>query len=142
MDEPAAPSSTEPAAASSSGSETQELLTGYSSFVSTGYKFTLQYPKSWYYGQTSSSDSDVVRRYDFGTKPVDEEPGSVYLDIVSGSVPSGTTMTVNGNQIVKTFSGATVTYYYKSDNGRTYRVSGPSSMDTSLKNMISTIEEQ
>lgn len=142
MDEPEGAPSTEPTVSSSSGGETQELLTGYSSFVSTGYKFTLQYPKSWYYGQASTSDSDVVRRYDFGTKPVDEEPGSVTLDIVSGTVPSGSTMTVNGNQIVKISSGATVTYYYKSDNGRTYRVSGPSSMDSSLKNMISTIEEQ
>lgn len=137
-----APDAPETTVSGSTDAETQELLSGYSSFVSTGYKFTLQYPKSWYYGQASSSDSDVIRRYDFGSKPVDEEPGSVYLDIVSGSVPSGSSTTANGKEIIKTTSGATVTYYYKSENGRTYRVSGPGSMDASLKTMISTIEEQ
>lgn len=122
-------------------SETQELLPGYSSFVSTGYKFSLQYPKGWYYGQTTTDDSTVIRRYDFGSKPVDEEPGSVNLDIVSGSIPSGSSVTVGDKTLVQTTSGATVTYYYKSDSGRIYRVSGPSSMQTSLKNMLGTLEQ-
>lgn len=121
---------------------TQELLPGYSSFTSTGYKFALQYPKSWYFGQSTTDESGVIRRYDFGSKPVDEEPGIVKLDIVSGSAPSGTSVTVDGKTLIQTTNGDTVSYYYKGENGRLYRVSGPSSMDGSLKNMISTIEEQ
>ncbi len=123
-------------------STTQESLPGYSSFTSSGYKFTMQYPKSWYFGQSSSSESGVIRRYDFGSKPVDEEPGSVTLDLMSGSLPSGTSMSVGGRTVIKTSSGDTVSYYYKGENGRIYRVSGPATQSSSLQNMISTVEEQ
>jgi len=122
---------------------TQEMLSGYSSFVSTGYKFSLQYPKKWYYGQTSSTDSSVVRRYDFGTQPVDQTPGNVNLDIVSGGIPAGSTTTSQGKTITETQNtDGTIAYYYKGQNGRIYRVSGPSAMQSSLLNMISTIQEQ
>ncbi len=136
------PSTPSPVSESPSAGATQELLPGYSSFTSTGYKFALQYPKSWYFGQSTTDETGVIRRYDFGTKPVDEEPGNVKLDIVSGSAPAGTSVNVDGKTLVKTTGGDTVSYYYKGENGRLYRVSGPSSMDGSLMNMISTIEEQ
>jgi len=123
-------------------SGTQETMAGYSAFTSSGYKFSLQYPKSWYYGQTTATDSDVVRRYDFGKDPVDTTPGNVNLDIVSGSIPAGETKTLNGKTIIQTGTGATDIYYYKGANGRVYRVSGPSSMQSSLLNMITTIQEQ
>jgi len=140
-DSPTTDTTTPPPSAPTTGG-TQEALPGYSSFVSSGYKFTMQYPKSWYYGQATTTESDVIRRYDFGTKPVDEEPGTVYLDIVSGAMPSGSSSTVGDNTVVKTSSGSTVSYYYKDENGRIYRVTGPSSMDSSLKTMAGTIAEQ
>ncbi len=122
---------------------TQELLPGFSSFSSSAYKFNLQYPKGWYYGQTTSTDSSVIRRYDFGSKPVDQQPGTVNLDVVSGGIPSGTTTTVGDKMLVMTSnSDGTISYYYKGQSGRVYRMSGPSNMDIVFKNMFETLQEQ
>jgi hypothetical protein len=121
---------------------TQELLPGYRSFSSLSYLFTMQYPKGWYYGQTTNTDTSVLRRYDFGTKPGDQQPGVVDLDIVSGGVPSGTTYTVGDKMLVMTSSGGTTFYYYKGKTGRVYRVSGPAGMDSALRNMMETLQEQ
>lgn len=121
---------------------TQELLTGYTSFTSTGYKFSLQFPKNWYYGQTTSTDTSVIRRYDFGSKPVDETPGSVNLDIVSGGVPSGQNVSAGDKTLVQTSTGGLVTFYYTGKNGRVYRVSGPGGSETALRTMLETLQEQ
>lgn len=139
---PTPPVSTSSTGSSTTVSATQELLPGYSMFTSSGYKFNLQYPKGWYYGQTASTDTGVIRRYDFGNKPVDTEPGSVNFDIVSGGLPAGTTYTLGDKTLMKTTDGTTISYSYQGKNGRVYRVSGPSNMDASLRNMMETLQEQ
>ncbi len=101
----------------------------------------MQYPKGWYYGQTTASDSSVIRRYDFGTKPVDTQPGIVNLDIISGGMPGGSSATIGDKTVVKTTDSASVSYYFKGKNGRVYRVSGPIGMDISLQNMIGSLQE-
>jgi len=121
---------------------TQETLPGYSSFSSSGYKFSLQFPKNWYYGQAASTDTTVIRRYDFGSKPVDTTPGTVNLDIVSGGVPSGNVVAAGDKTLVQTSTDGVVTYYYTGKNGRVYRVSGPSTAASSLQTMLETLTEQ
>jgi hypothetical protein len=126
---------------SSSSSGTQETLAGYSLFTSTGYKFSLQYPKNWYYGSAPSSDTSVIRHYDFGTKPVDEQPGIVSLDLVSGSIPGGSTINVDGKTVTRYTENSVLSLYYKGANGRIYRISGPFSTESDLMTMVKTLQE-
>jgi hypothetical protein len=101
----------------------------------------MQFPKSWYYSGTAPTETGVVRHYDFGSKPLDEQAGSVSLDVMSGSVPTGTAVTVNGKDLVKVTSGDEVEYYYKGDGSKVYRVTGPASSASTLATMASSVEE-
>lgn len=96
-------------------------VTGFETFTSAGYKFSIQYPKGWYFAQTTTTDTGITRRYNFGVKPVDQVPGEVNLDIGTG------------------LSGG---YTFTGKNGRVYRLTGPASMNSTLQAMIGTIQEQ
>jgi hypothetical protein len=121
---------------------TQQALPGYVPFSSTAYKFTLQIPKSWYYGQSTSTDASVVRHYDFGPKPLDQQPAIAGLDVMSGPLPSGSTASLNNKSVVVVQNGDNVSYYYQDSSGRVYRVTGPSADANYLQTMIGTIDHQ
>lgn len=127
--------------ASETSSATQELVTGYSLFESPSFKFQIQYPKSWYFGSSETTDTDVIRHYDFGTKPVDEEPGFVGLDLVSGSIPSGSTVTAGAKTVTKVTTDNGIQIYVQGSGSRVYRLSGPSNTESTLLQMAATLED-
>jgi len=116
-------------------------IAGYTKLESDSFNFSMQFPKSWYYAGETPTESGVLRHYDFGDKPLDEQTGSVSLDVMSGSVPSGSSVSVNGKTLTKVTNGDSVEYYYQGDGTRVYRVSGPASSASTLATMASSVEE-
>jgi len=114
-------------------------LTGYETFSSSAFKFSLQYPKKYYYGVNTASGTG--KEYSFGTKPVDETPGDIDLVVSSGSIPTGVKVQNTNLDVTKVSNGDSVTYYVKGNGSRVYKISGPSTMDTALSNMASTLKE-
>jgi hypothetical protein len=120
---------------------TQEIPAGFSKIQSATFGFSMEYPKSWYYSGSASSETGVVRHYEFGTKPLEETPGQVSLDLMSGSLPAGIPTEINKIQIVKILSGDNIEYYAKGAGSRIYRITGPSSTANTLLQMAASIEE-
>jgi hypothetical protein len=122
-------------------SGTQETPSGFSKMQSDSFHFSMQYPKSWYYSGSTSSEAGVTRHYEFGSKPLEESPGPVSLDLMSGPIPSGTPTAINKIQIVKQVSGDSVIFYAKASGSRLYKITGPASSESTLLQMASSIEE-
>jgi hypothetical protein len=116
------------------------LIEGYSKLESGAFNFSVQYPKSWFYAGAAGSETGVVRHYEFGSKPLDETPGQVSFDLISGSMPAGTTVSLNGKNAVTTVSSGTAEIYVKGTGSRIYRITGPSTMESTLMNMAGSIE--
>lgn len=112
---------------------------GFNVFENETFEFSIQYPKNWYYSGSASSESDVVRRYEFGDEPTEEQPGNVFLDILNTDLPEGTRIDANGTDIVKVVDGDTVEIYVKGED-RNFRLSGPLGVENTLLQMAQTLE--
>lgn len=119
--------------------QTQQIPEGFETLKNDSYKFSIQYPKRWYFQGSAGTESGVLRHYEFGGKPLDQEAGTIFLDLISGSAPPGTDMTVNGVEVVEKNNGSTVEYYIKGK--RVYRLSGPGSEQSTLLKMVGTLTE-
>ncbi|HLG25217.1 MAG TPA: hypothetical protein VI588_00265, partial [Candidatus Gracilibacteria bacterium] len=121
---------------------------GFSVFESESLGFSMQYPKKWFFSGSASTEAGVVRHYDFGGKAATsdsqevEVAGVVALDLLSSGMPSGTSVSADGKSFIKVTSGDDVQYFYQGQNGRVYRVAGPSSQDTTLLQMAASIQEE
>ncbi len=115
-----------------------EVADGFNVFENETFEFSIQYPKNWYYSGSATNESDVIRRYEFGDEPTDEKSGNVYLDIISGDIPSGSTAGADGTITVVNSDG-TVEYYIEGES-RNFRLSGPSSIQSTLLEMAETLE--
>ncbi len=123
---------------SASEDDDTEVADGFNVFENETFEFSVQYPKNWYYSGGTSDDSGVVRRYEFGDEPTDEEPGNVYLDVYNGNIPSGSSVSSDNNTIIKTETSGTVEIYVETDGGN-YRLSGPSSIESTLIQMAQSL---
>jgi hypothetical protein len=121
--------------------ESQQVNEGFTTMESTSFKFSVQYPKSWYYSGSASSETDVIRHYEFGTKPLEEAPGSVSLDLMTGSIPSGSTSSVNGNTVTTVSSGGIVELYVKGSGSRIYKIAGPSGQKDTLLEIAGSLKD-
>ncbi len=124
-----------------SNEETQTSLPGYTTLQSDTFRFSMQYPTHWYYSGDISSDPNTIRHYDFGTKPLDEVPGTVTLDILSGTAPGGSPTKFNDKTLYIATGGDMVTVYAKGKGNRTYKFSGPSSQKDNLMQMAGSLQE-
>ncbi len=115
-----------------------EVADGFNVFENETFEFSIQYPKNWYYSGATSSDSDVVRRYEFGDEPTDEQAGNVYLDVFKGTIPEGSSAGADGN-ITIVSEGGTVELYIEGED-RNFRLSGPGSLENTLLDMAKTLE--
>jgi hypothetical protein len=120
---------------------TQQEIEGYAKLESDVFNFALQYPKSWYYAGSAGSETGVIRHYDFGSKPLDEEPGTVSMDVMSGSVPGGSQVSANGITVTKTSSGSNVILYVQGSGSRVYKITGPSGQEATLLQIAGSIRE-
>lgn len=113
-------------------------ITGFTTFESESAGFTVQYPKSYYFGSTALSNN-AYRSYEFGSEPLEESSGDIILDLVKGAVPEGKTSSFGGVAMTTIDNGNIISVYVQKD-GEVYKVTGPSNKEKILKQMASTIE--
>lgn len=121
--------------------QSQEILAGYSTFDNEGFGFSIQYPKSWYFAGSAASEKNVIRHYEFGNAPLEEGPGTITLDLMSGIEPEGQKISAGSTSAIKKVNGNTLEIYVKGDK-RTYRLRGPLSDEQVLLQMASTLNEK
>ena len=119
---------------------TQEQISGFTTMDSSSFKFTMQYPQKWFYNGTASTETGVIRHYDFGTKPLDVQPGVASMDIMSGAIPNGATQKVGDNTVTKVLSGDQITIYLKGSGSRVYKFSGPLGQESTLLQMAGSVQ--
>lgn len=113
-------------------------IDGYTEFKSDSQKFSIHYPKNYYFAPASTASSGAARSYDFGSKPLEEQPGDIKLDIISGTSPSGKTYKIGENEVILVESGDTNQYYVKTDS-KTFRLTGPSPKQAILQQMAGSL---
>lgn len=113
----------------------ESAVPGYETFTSDGYKFSILYPKSYYFGSEGSS-------YNFSSKPLEEDAEvSIKLVINSGEFPDGKSIpSEKGTEIVKIKEGNEVSYYVKGGN-RVYKLVGAGNEDTKMMIMAQSLED-
>ena len=115
-------------------------LSNYESLASDTVGFSLQYPKSWYFEGSNSSESGVSQVYNFGDESFDEGGSALVTMSVMSSDPSTSTVTADGKSLGFNDKGGTVDVVYKG-NGRYFRFSGPKNMQQTLINMAASVSE-
>lgn len=118
---------------------TNEEIAGFTTFQSESAGFSVQYPKSYYFGAVASKASDAQRGYEFGSEPLEESPGDIVLEVLNGDVPSGSKVEINGKSMTKVSSGTKVMLYTEIE-GKVFRMTGTSAKEAVMRQMMSTIQ--
>ncbi|MGL5831304.1 MAG: hypothetical protein ACRCZE_04115 [Candidatus Altimarinota bacterium] len=115
--------------------EVTSVVSGYETFTSDGYKFSLLYPKSYYFGNEGST-------YNFSSKPLEEGAEiAIKLAVNSGSFPEGKSIpSEKETEIVKIKEGSEVSYYVKGKS-RVYKISGGATEDTKMMIMAQSLQD-
>ncbi len=114
-------------------------ISGFETFSSESQKFSIQYPKSYYFGSVGASSADAIRSYQFGSEPLEETSGEITLDIVKGTLPSGKNTEYNGVNMVMVNDGAS-TSVYTEYNGKIFRLTADKSKQGLLQQMAATLQ--
>ncbi|MFC1655237.1 hypothetical protein ACFL3C_00005 [Patescibacteria group bacterium] len=112
---------------------------GYRYFESLPYDFQAQYPTNWYFSGYSGS-GDVSHHYGFSDDPVEDGNELVSVDIVSGSLPSGSPISVGAHSGVKVYSGDNVAIYIEREDGKLYKVHGSTGYESYIIDIAASIE--
>lgn len=112
---------------------------GYRYFESLPYDFVAQYPSDWYYSGSSGS-GDVLHHYGFSDEPVESGNEIISIDIVSGGVPSGSSISIGPHTGVKVYENGEVAVYIERDDGRIYKVHAASEYETSVIDIAASIQ--
>lgn len=115
-------------------------LADHAIFLSEPFKFSIEYPKNYFYGTVETEDESIIRRYEFGSNPIDEEIGQYSLELRNTSAPDGTILTLNGKELTLSYTETEVNIYYTDAKNRLYRLNGPIELDEELQNLATTIE--
>lgn len=113
---------------------------GYRYFESLPYDFKAQYPTNWYFSGYSGS-GDVQHHYGFSNEPVEGGNELVSVDIVSGSLPSGSPISVGSHSGVKVYSGDDVAIYIEREDGKLYKVHGSGDYESYVVDIAASIQE-
>jgi hypothetical protein len=114
-------------------------ISGFETFKSDSQNFTIQYPKSYYFGSISPSSSNAIRSYQFGSQPLEESPGEITLDVLKGTLPEGKSTEYGGLSMIKTGDTSGISLYFEK-SGKIYRLSGEQADEGLLKQMASTLQ--
>jgi hypothetical protein len=124
-----------------SGAEEEAIVKqGYAYFESLPYHFQTQYPSNWYYSGSSGSE-DVQHHYGFSNEPVEGGNELVSIDVISGSLPSGSSISVGTHSGVKVYDGDTVAIYIERDDGRLYKIHGDTGYEAYVIDIAASIKE-
>lgn len=114
-------------------------VSGYDTFESDSFDFSVLYPKGWYYSGEAGFGTGSLRHYEFGSESLENEDSDVSLDVMSGDMPSGSSLVVNGAEVTKVSSGGLVEIYIKGEGSRYYKITGASGNESILTQMASSI---
>lgn len=155
---PIAPSNTIPSTTSSSKStnttnnptdttknsdsaNTSDTNSKYATFESPSYKFKLQYPKKWFYGTVDAHRKNIVRHYEFGPKPIEQKKGIVSLDIMTGVIPPGTSISAGTKTVTEIEKNKKIQIYFTANNKRIYRLMAAPELKAELLEMAASLED-
>lgn len=93
-------------------------------FESLPYKFRGKYPASWYYAGRRSYDSNIMHHYGFAEESVTETNELISLDLLSGGMPEGQSLSEYGLNGVKSSSGPLVQIFVLDEEERVFKFSG------------------
>lgn len=111
---------------------------GYRYFESLPYDFLAQYPSNWYFSGTSGS-GDIIHHYGFSDEPVESGNELVSIDIVSGSLPSGSSISIGGSTGVKVYENGEVSIYIAREDGTLYKIHGNSGHESSIIDIAASV---
>jgi len=128
--------------------EPDEVVTGIlpdtnlnlTTFESLPYSFRADYPASWYYSGERGQEPGVLHHYGFSDEEIDEDNEILSLDVISDSIPSGSSVNYGGPDIVTTSSGGEFAAYLELD-GQNYKVSGDKEYEDLILNMAASISK-
>lgn len=109
-------------------------------FESLPYFFSAKYPASWYYAGISGYKPGVLHHYGFSDEAVTDSNEILSLDVLSGSVPDGQKVQIDGRDFTIVSTGALYSVYTTVAN-KNYEVSGNSSYADLIKVMAVSITE-
>jgi len=112
---------------------------GYSYFESLPYDFLAQYPSGWYFSGASGGDG-ALHHYGFSNAPVENGNELVSIDIVNGSLPSGSSISVGENTGVKVYENGEVAVYIAREDGTLYKIHGGSGYETNVIDIAASIK--
>jgi hypothetical protein len=113
---------------------------GYSYFESLPYDFKAQYPSNWYYSGSAGS-GDVKHHYGFSNEPVENGNELVSIDIISGELPSGSSINLGDKTGVKIYNDDEVIIYIQREDGNLYKIHGDLENENYVINIASSIQE-
>lgn len=121
------------------GATTETVIKeGYRYFESLPYDFLAQYPSNWYYSGNSGGD-DVVHHYGFSSDPVENGNEMVSIDIVSGSLPAGSPISIGSYSGVKVIENGETSIYIEREDGKIYKVYGESGNEAYIVDIAASI---
>jgi len=119
-------------------SATSYDYSSYSEFESLPYHFSANYPASWYYSGASGTEDGVLHKYGFSDEAVTDKNEFASLKILSGSMPSGTSVSLPNGSGKKVYKGGNVLLYMEIGDFL-YSVEGPKDMENILTQIIASI---
>ncbi|MBU1446351.1 hypothetical protein KKD70_03760, partial [Patescibacteria group bacterium] len=83
--------------------------------------------------------ADVIHHYGFSNNPVENGNEMVSIDIVGGSIPSGSPISIGSYSGVKVIENGETAIYIKRDDGKIYKIYGDSGNESYIVDIAASI---
>lgn len=128
----------EDAVANPDESDLPKLDMELTTFESLPYSFGGKYPAKWYYSGVKTNQDGILHHYGFSDKTVEDNNEIIGLDVLSGSIPDGTKIILDGKELI-TVSSSGKYVVYTSVSGQNYRIGGPKDYEDLIMVMAASI---
>jgi hypothetical protein len=110
-------------------------------FVSSSYKFAVQYPEKWFYSSVLDITDGAIRTYAFGPKDLEVNPGLIYLELLPADEKFAPNLEYEGKLYLKSeLSGGYVSLTTRiSGSSRLYRFRAMPEYEQSLYKMLASL---
>ncbi len=118
-----------------------EIAKDFGIYVSTSYKFAIQYPRNWFYSNIDSTDKTAIRTYGFGPKDLSENVAQVVLELLPDDKDFAANQEYSGFMFKKvTLEDGRLQFSAKINNSsRVYRLTGAAVDEATLQVMIASL---
>lgn len=118
-----------------------EVAKNFGVYVSTSYKFAIQYPRNWFYSNIDSTDQTAIRTYGFGPQDLSENAAQVVLELLPDDKDFAANQEYNGFMFKKaTLEDGRLQFSAKiNGSSRVYRLTGATADEATLLVMIASL---